>query len=232
MDIQALLQKLSKKVYLPMVFYIPYEALPHIDLTIKKQLEDLSIFNTLTIIKANEDVVYVEAHDISFEIFQKSDRLKSNLIELIELESNLQEESFVMLFENYLNTVNCYDFVYSWMASHVEKDISDLKPHLKQFFSYQQDVLSQHLVELKERFTLYDQQETNTLNLKTIFTASKELLPIPNELKATIAIPNSEHNSSKKSPNKRKKKIVLPSNEAVDQLLLKSLFKVNISNKN
>jgi hypothetical protein len=87
------------------------------------------------------------------------------------------------------------------------------------------------LVELKERFALYDHQETNMLNLKTIFNDSKELLPIPNELKATIAIPNSEIKSSKKSPSKRKKKIVLPSDEAVDQLLLKSLFKVNIPKK-
>ena len=225
MNIQAELERLNKNVYTPMVFYFPYDVLPFIAETAVKELEEQDFFNSMCIIDSKGKVSSLSGNFQSIEIFGKSKILKSNFLQLLELEGKMKVETFSMFIEEYRNTVSSFDYIYTWMVENIARDIPKKDISYRNIFELQAMDMKQHLFEIEERFIGRSAKAKGELNFERIIEDTKSLFPVKEGSDAT------QDGTVKKLKSKRKKKTMLPREEEIDLWLLESVFNVDFGNK-
>jgi hypothetical protein len=229
MDVKNELEKLTKNIYIPMVFYIPYALFPNLSEDSRKKLDDVQFFNTMGIFNIQEDVKPLIGSISSIDIAKKSSVLKRNFIQLVEFEGQLSSEAFSHVINEYLNSAHAYNYIYTWMVKHVENDIPSIKGDYKNFFIYQEEALNQHILELNDRFLFYNKPIETTESFNDIFEKGKAVFTLNNDLKSALIQSNIPSKKPPKITPIRKDKFPLPTDEDVDDMLLKSVFNVNIS---
>jgi hypothetical protein len=222
MNIQEELERLTKNVYTPMVFYVPYDILEYIPQELGERLDEEEFFNTMVMIDAKGGISTLSGSIGNLDILSKSKVLKTNLLQLIELEGKIKKETFEMLMEEYLETLTGYDFIYTWMADHMARDIPEVHVSYGSYFTIQSNSVKEHLLQIKERFIDAKREITSEPNFDSIIESGKKFFPTVDSLNAT---------QKKDTPQKsrRKKKKVLPTEEEVDKWLLETVFSVDFA---
>ena len=230
MDIRIELEKLNKSVYTPMVFYLPHLLFQNITEDKRKKLVDASVINCLFVINIKGDVSSLLNSVSSLDIYQKDKILKQNFMQLLELEEQLQKETFSNLFKEYSNTVYCYEYIYNWMAKNVEKDFPEIDSNIKLLFKRQHQSLTNHLLEINHRFIFKMDSKPISLNFDSIVENSKKIIPIDADLRASFLRTNTSNKTSLNTTTvNRKKKNHLPTVNEVDDFLLKTVFGVDVT---
>lgn len=207
-----------------MVFYFPYDVLQYIPEALGEKLDEEGFFNSMVIINAKGGINTLSGSIGNLDILSKSKILKTNLLQLMELESQIKKETFAMVIEEYLETVSSYDFIYAWMADHVARDIPEEDANYGNFFTLQSNCIKEHLLQITERFIDPNRKKISKLNFDLIIESGKKFFPVQKTL-------DGAQDKDKPQKNKRKKKIVLPTVDEVDLWLLKTVFNVDFSNK-
>lgn len=223
MNIKGELEKLIKNIYIPTVFYIPNALFPNLSTEVKLKLAEEQFFNTLGIIDANENVSTLNNWIKGTDIFKKSHFLKINFIQLVEFENNLTREAFSHLINEYLNSTYAYNHVYSWMANHIEQDIPTISDDYKKFFLHQAEVIKSHILEISDRFLVIKEDINAVIDFDRIFDNGKKEL-IKDDYFKTFLNQNTPISRLTKS---EKRKMLLPADEEVDNMLLASIFNVD-----
>lgn len=225
MNIKEELEKLTKNIYIPMVFYIPCALFPDMSEESKKNLEDQQFFNTIQLLNINEDVKPLQNNILSVNVLKKSSILKSNFLELLEFENKLTKESFKHLINEYLNSAYGYDYVYTWMATHIDNDVPTALDNEKHFFMFQAQALNQHIRDIHDRFLKNKKYNNTKINFKKIINYGTDVLVLDKKLKTVLK----NRNTTSLIQTKKKNKFMPPSEEDVKKMLLKSVFNVNYS---
>lgn len=216
---------MTKNVYTPMVFYVPYDVLEYIPETLGEKLDGEGFFNSMVMIDAKGGVGTLSGSMGSLDILGKPKTLKTNYLQLVELESQIKQETFAMVIEEYLDVVSSYDFIYTWMAVNVARDIPEDNANYGSYFTLQSDCIKEHLLQITERFIGPAREKPRALNFDRIIENGKKLFP---DEEGVLEVAQDKDRPQK---GKQKKKMVLPKVEEVDLWLLETVFNVDFGAK-
>lgn len=206
-----------------MVFYIPNTLFPNLSKATRKKLEKEHFFNTIGILDSKENVKTLVNSLLNLDVYKKTNFLKSNFIQLVEFENKLTNEAFKHLIDEYINSAHIYKRIYSWMANHIEKDIPTLEDNYKMLFTYQTEVLNNHIVEIKGRFVINKKNVNVPINLHKLRNFGIKLSTLNEDVKTILK----QKTRASKSYATETSKIFLPSDDEVDNMLLSSIFNMD-----
>tara|TARA_R110002073_G_scaffold72537_1_gene177071 strand:- start:32127 stop:32825 length:699 start_codon:yes stop_codon:yes gene_type:complete len=230
MNVKDELERLTENIYIPTVFYVPKSVLPDLSEESIKELDGIGLIHTLLIFNLEKQLKSLAKDVSSMNIFEKEAILKTNYIQLIEIENQLTKESFLHVLNEYLQAARGYNHIYSWMLNHIDEDIPSITANFKSFFRYQAAVLKQHTLEVKNKFLHYNEQIDTSNNLDKIIEKGKEVIKLNSDFNKVIDETNIPATEPSKTTEKKKVTLQLPSEDQVDRELLASVFHVDFSN--
>jgi hypothetical protein len=221
------MEALLKRIYLPTVFYFPYELFPNLSQETKKNLEAYHFFEDLGILKIDGKVSSINEAANSLELYKKDVILESNLFQLLEMKERLKSQSFGFLLEKYLANVNAWIYAYNWLSLNLVKQIPQASKSHIPLFEYQKVILENHLTTLKQYFKFKANDNPTTDEMVNVLLDNNETLSLDKALINDIVEASKDiKNIEKQKPIKKAKKQLLLTAKQADDYLLKTVFRI------
>ncbi|GGI56856.1 hypothetical protein [Winogradskyella haliclonae] len=124
MSLNKDMQALIDSIRLPILFFLPDDLVEDKSEDIKQQLEDIGLIKQLFFLnKDNKTSKYKEGID-DCAIMEKHKLLKSNIFQLLEFQSKLDEKPFDFLINNYFKEVKAWLWSSEWLSSNVKHHVN------------------------------------------------------------------------------------------------------------
>ena len=229
MEASKEMESLLKRIYMPSVFYFPYELFPNLSPEIIKELEDYKFFEDFGVLKANGEVGLLRRPTNTLEIFKKSEILEGNIFQLLEMKERLKEPSFNFLLEKYISNVKVWIYVYKWLFDNIDKQILESDKKQKSLFEYHCVILTNHLEQLNLKFH-FKSNEITTADIVGVLANDNKILPLDQSLFQNLqeGVKKEELINTKHKVSKQTKKHLLLSEKQADSYLLKTVFNVSL----
>ncbi|MBP94226.1 MAG: hypothetical protein CMC55_08935 [Flavobacteriaceae bacterium] len=220
-------EDMTKRLYVPMVFYIPRRIWNQFDKEKWNDKEYNNLFDKVVLIKPDGSNALLNNEQSSHHIMIKKERLDLNTFKLLEIQGDLDTRQFDFILNKYITQLDFIKRISMWMFENVQKDIESLKQETYLSFQLQQKAIIEHWKYVKENFVGITQinKTTNEIVLnKKDFKSFKEFMN-PSGIFPSATQTKSKAREEDLKPQKQKKvkKILVTEEEATD-FLLRTVF--------
>lgn len=213
---------LIKNITKKFIFYIPS--------TMYAMVED-SEFKGMLPKEEYDTIVYYEDKSkirtsnfekiILFDMLNKKDDLKNNVVILLEAKTSLTKASFDIVLNDYQEHLNIYLHITDWMHSHIKNFFPDLDETLTNAFKFQAQNFKDHGSQIAQHFQLKNEdrnfdKDDVIKNLESTFSTS--------EVKSNIFKNKNIPKTKPLTPLQKSKATI--KDEDIDLFLLETVFNV------
>lgn len=216
LDLNKNTDLLIAELYNYFIFYLPKEAIINAFEQYGVKAEDLQLldtyFNKVNYIHQSDwfsfDEDPFEISELTFKIIN----LSKNTFKLFEFKESLKAETFNFILEKYIAQLDFYHNVATLLAENYDKFCILQTKELKKIIELQQLIIKNHYTEIQNKF-----------NSQSKKTDSLDLSKLPDKLNFRKELINSSQEIKKYIFDKKKVKIKLTKQDAID-FLLKTVF--------
>lgn len=221
-------EDITKRLYMPMVFYIPRRIWNQFDKEKWNGKEYDNLFDKVVLIKPDGSNALLNDEQSSHHIMIKKERLDLNTFKLLELQSDLDTKQFDFILNKYITQLDFIKRISMWMFENVQKDIENLKQETRLSFQLQEKAIKEHWAYVQKNFigiTQIDETTNEIVLNKKDFKSFQELMNPSGVVSSVTQIKSKTKEKEDEKPQKLKKekKILVTEEEATD-FLLRTVF--------
>ncbi|OBX20144.1 MULTISPECIES: hypothetical protein [Bizionia] len=221
-------EDITKRLYMPMVFYIPRRIWNQFDKEKWNGKEYDNLFDKVVLIKPDGSNALLNDEQSSHHIMIKKERLDLNTFKLLELQSDLDTKQFDFILNKYITQLDFIKRISMWMFENVQKDIENLNQETRLSFQLQEKAIKEHWAYVQKNFigiTQIDETTNEIVLNKKDFKSFQELMNPSGVVSSVTQIKSKTKEKEDEKPQKLKKekKILVTEEEATD-FLLRTVF--------
>ena len=222
---------LMHRLYRPMLFYIPHSLMPDLSKEAREEMDEREFFNTLVLFETNGEIAPFKLGPKTMYIYGRESQLKANLIDLLEMRSNMSREAFRVILNDYQSMTLVYEHMFEYLHKNYLKDVMKGTRLEKDLLRYQLNNMRNHTASITESFRSY---KTNiepeiagklvSVELPEMPTTSSHGEYVNAQFRKTLL-----NTIDKIKPNTKKLPII--SDSEADLFLLRTVFGVHTSTR-
>jgi len=146
-----LIENISKKY----IFYIPSTMYDVIENSEFKGILPKDEYDTIVYY---EDKTKIRTSNLGkiilFDMLNKKDDLKNNVVRLLEAKTSLNKAAFDIILKNYQEHLSTHLHISDWMYKHIKKFFPDIEETLANAFKFQAQNFTDHSLQIAQHFQL------------------------------------------------------------------------------
>ena len=155
MTLDKIFQKLKENLYKPFIFYIPKNIVPEDNqYLIAKNENSQRIFDNIILIKQDGAGYEIKYHSPLFELIQKESILEDNIFMLFSEKAKQEVEQFDYLLKKYTQELTNFIWISDWLFKNLKKTFNsvNVEDEVLTSFELQQKYLLNHLQVFNKQF--------------------------------------------------------------------------------
>lgn len=155
MTLDKIFQKLKENLYKPFIFYIPKNIVPEDNQYLIAKNENFQrIFDNIILIKQDGAGYEIKYHSPLFELIQKESILEDNIFMLFSEKAKQEVEQFDYLLKKYTQELTNFIWISDWLFKNLKKAFNsvNVEDEVLTSFELQQKYLLNHLQVFNKQF--------------------------------------------------------------------------------